>query len=241
MAVLFDRANAEHLEDDDATHLEVGTSSFTLMTWAKWTDGTVNMYLVGKGNPSSGGIRYQLVAKPAGDFVTAEVDDDIGIGRVFIDTTTTGMNDGVLRHIAMVVNKSDDTLKIYVDGVEEASAGIVGLGTLTSNIDFKVGSQGTADVIPFSGTQEDVRLYLRALSSDELRTIHAVRGHDGIVLGLEGRWTMNELEPGADVTEAPPNIVIDVSGNGNDMEGHGDTTFLPEYAPSELSIRKRAL
>ena len=46
------------------------------------------------------------------DSVQAAIDDDTGIGAVTVLSTTSGMNNGALRHFAMVVNKSDNTLKI---------------------------------------------------------------------------------------------------------------------------------
>ena len=111
MAILFDLTNNEHLEDNDDTNLQVGTGSFTLMTWAKWTEGAVDMVLIGKG-VTSGGARYQLRVISSSDSVQAAIDDDTGIGAVTVLSTTSGMNNGALRHFAMVVNKSDNTLKI---------------------------------------------------------------------------------------------------------------------------------
>lgn len=232
MAALLDRLDAEHVEDNDSTHLNVGTGSFTLTIWAAWTD-LLNMLLAGKGNAGIGGIRYFLRANSDGT-ARAAVDDNV---MAFLVNSSTGsLDDGVLRHFAMVVNKSDNTMKLYINGVEEGSVSIVGLGTLDSTVDFKIGVQGTANDIPLSGTVDDVRLYLRAMAIGELKCIVNQRGHDGIH-GGETRYTLREKSPGNDIDR--PLTVVDVTGNGNTAEGHGNGAARPDYAQSAQSFRRR--
>ena len=80
----------------------------------------------------------------------------------------------------------------------------------------------------FDGKMADVRFYNRILSADEVATIYACRGHDGIVSGLVGRWKLDELAAGAGA--AP----IDYSGNGND----GSVVGSPVYSDHPLSYRR---
>ena len=96
---------------------------------------------------------------------------------------------------------------------------------------------GRPDVGPgFNGKIEDVRIYNRALGQDELKTIHASRGHDGIVDGLVSRWLLNEGAEGITVSGA--NSVKDIGPSGN----HGSpVTANCSYYGSSLAHRRPVL
>jgi hypothetical protein len=111
------------------------------------------------------------------------------------------------------------------------------------------GKSGTIDINPsadvwiggnppftdrqFNGRIGDVRLYNRALSAEEMQTVHAARGTDGIVDGLISRWPLNEQAPGVLATGVGTNRDIGNAGN------NGDPIASPPYIEDELRFRRK--
>jgi hypothetical protein len=91
-------------------------------------------------------------------------------------------------------------VRAFVNAVEGTSDPYAG-GMTDGTNPFEVGRLGTDD---FNLNQifEDVRVYSRALPLDEIETIFAVRGVDGIMDGLAARWYMAEASPGTSAAGA---------------------------------------
>lgn len=87
------------------------------------------------------------------------------------------------------------TQKVYLDTVQDATTGSTG-ATFDSSAKFRIGDrddQGKA----LDADLADVRIYDRALSLSEIRTIYTKRGRDNILGGLVARWKLKDLAPGA--------------------------------------------
>lgn len=144
------------------------------------------------------------------------LDSDGGSGVA----TTENYNENEWQHIACVVYFTTRLGIIYRNGVElpYAPAGR-NFGSMTagntSNTQVKAVAVGAnEDFISgfWNGDIEDVRFYNRALGVDEIRSIYAGMGVDGIVSGLEARYPLNDGGIGqavvqcanvADFTRAP--------------------------------------
>ncbi|MEM3893579.1 MAG: LamG domain-containing protein [Thermofilum sp.] len=104
--------------------------------------------------------------------------------------------------------RDGDTIKIYVNGVlRKSTSGVV--GSVNNTLDVIIGNRGDLQT-PFNGIIDDVRIYNRALSDDEIRAIYE-RGaliRDGLVLHL-------------DFTEYEGSIAYDKSGCGNHATIYG--------------------
>ncbi len=81
-------------------------------------------------------------------------------------------------------------------------------------------------------TLEDFRFYDRVLSLEEIQTIHACQGVDGIVDGLVSRWLMNEGAEG--VAASGVGSVKDLAVVRNMTPNNS-----PTYAAGELRFRRR--
>lgn len=93
-----------------------------------------------------------------------------------------------------------------------------------------LGNRAAADRT-FDGDIEDARFYNRILSANEVATIYASKGHDGIVSGLRGRWLLpGEGGIGATALSTCP----DYSGNANT----GALTGTPAITAGVLSPRR---
>ena len=127
-------------------------------------------------------------------------------------------------YITAIYNGS--VVKIYIDGIEYSvtqstgSYGSFGLNQL--NIGFR---PYTTSVGPFNGLIDDVRVYNRSLSPEEVQNIYTTSGLSkisassptvatstatGLNRGLVGYWTMD----GGDINWTT-NQTVDHSGNGN--------------------------
>lgn len=82
------------------------------------------------------------------------------------------------------------------------------------------------------GTLDDVRLYNRMLSANELQTIFGCKGSDAIYYGLRARYNMEEKESG--FTSIGGELLRDYSGNFS-----GTLTANCVYADSILKKRRQ--
>ena len=120
----------------------------------------------------------------------------------------------------------DGKMRLYLNGVKQqedlAYAGGSG-GVLKSSSAMLLGHKFNQGILPFKGLMEDVRVYNRALSPDEILKINNSAGYDGVADGLKLRWLLNEKEKGQSADG--DNTIIDASGNGN----HGTPMGAPLY------------
>lgn len=80
-----------------------------------------------------------------------------------------------------------------------------------------------------TGNMEDMRIYNRILSPQEVSTIYAARGVDGIVSGLLHRYPLDDRAPGATAAGA-----VDVTNNSVPV-----ATNLPTFAAGVLRFRRK--
>src|SRR3989338_5806271 len=137
-------------------------------------------------------------------------------GSTVIITGNTSLSANTWHHAVLVRSGSsgDWTAKIYLDGREDNSA-TTAVNPNGSNENTTVGRAGADPCCHFNGKIDDVRIYNRAISADEVRGLYrlgnsAVQNktpRDRLTSGLVGHWTFygKDIEPN----------VRDVSGSGN--------------------------
>lgn len=138
--------------------------------------------------------------------------------------------DDVLYFICMTYDGTN--MRLYLDGEVVDTDGLTGnitnLGTPATTIGTDT-SQTTDRC--FDGIIEDVRIYNRALSNDEIRTMYRARGIDNIYHGLLHRWLLAEQTSGTEASGA--DTVKDMVGNNS-----GTPSLTPTYAESQLKYRR---
>ena len=136
------------------------------------------------------------------------------------DTTwpisNTAIRDTNWHHIAVTRNNSDDAI-IYIDGFQDATGSI---GTVTAYTKTVIGA-GHTSYSNFKGTIDEVAIYNRALSGEEIRANMHWR-LAGDEPGLVGYWGFDEGQG---------QFVHDQSGNSNYGQ-LGSTTDVYESAPA---------
>ena len=145
--------------------------------------------------------------------------------------TAIPLADGTLYHLAGIFRPST-SVEVWLDGALSGSR-TVGVPATQFNTANDVALGGRMDGTQnLDGTMFDARIYNRALSAGEMATIHAARGHDGIVDGRVSRWLMNEGAPGVVPAGA---TIVDSGGGGNT----GTPAGTSPYVADPLSFRKR--
>ena len=96
------------------------------------------------------------------------------VNSVDFATGTQAISTGAWQHVAVVMNRAVTSLTYYLNGVADAltySTEVFGSG-IQSNI---IGSRLTSDASGyFDGKIDDVRIYNRALSADDIAALYAV-------------------------------------------------------------------
>lgn len=126
--------------------------------------------------------------------------------------STAIVADNTLHHVAVTVDSSGN--KLYIDGAQATVTYSTGNATTRRfnsdvtgvDIVYIGGDRNSGGLRSmFTGLISDVREYSRALSANEIATIYAAKGHDGIVSGLVARYPMLYDPPGT-IYQQSPNV-----------------------------------
>ncbi|MEM7256082.1 MAG: LamG-like jellyroll fold domain-containing protein, partial [Pseudomonadota bacterium] len=140
-----------------------------------------NMSLAAWVNLSSADVNGAEVIS-LGDNMVLRVDDSVLGGLVghyydgssWIDLTATGVSvaGNGWNHVAYVLDDTNNTHTLYLNGVSIASASTTGSIAYVNGTDTFIGSHGNADpTYYFNGLIDDARVYSRALSAEEISAL----------------------------------------------------------------------
>jgi len=139
------------------------TDALTIETWVKPKDfgegGAKNAGPVCKAQSGAWGWQLRYNA-PGGNFMGFQFDADPG-GSTWIDVGEK-LNPGEWYHIAGTFDGKE--IKCYLNGVEKSKGQIAGI--LSTPDTFFIGQDGWVNV--FNGAIDEVKMYKRALSKDEV-------------------------------------------------------------------------
>lgn len=178
--------------------------SYTFSGWANRRTNTGNNALCGTDNGANGLIIY---------LTTGTFDFRPNAGQA---ATTFAFNPQLNKWFHWAITYDRVTVKLYVNGVP------VGSNAYTidflNNQNFVIGKFGGGGAFFWPGLLDEQRIYLRALSAQEISDLylHNIVPRDGLV----GEWLFNE---------ASGSTALDTSGNENDgtITGATYTTDVP--------------
>jgi hypothetical protein len=160
-----------------------------------------------------------------------------GGGTALTNITYDGLSTDTYYHTVLTYDGA--IIKLYVDGDEKDSSEKTGILNNPSR-NFMIGAHTGSVSDPtlfFNGTIDDVRIYNRALSADEVSRLHGLGAttHVNVSLktsnpleeGLVGHWTFD----GKDVNKAT-NVITDSSGQGN----HGSTVGMNTATTTAIGV-----
>jgi hypothetical protein len=206
--------------------LEYATQSFSIEMWLKTTQ-SEERYLFDNYRYTLGNISFRIDA--------GKIEWHIGkyrIGNYILFRSEASVNDGLWHHVACTWDGAGEA-SIFVDGNYSGSSTNPKLvGSLESGYPFLIGTRIESSGLPerfFRGTIDEVAIYQRALSAEEIRaSIH--NQLTGDELGLVAYW---------DFDKGQGQIVYGLSGNGNngrlgstpDVDA-GDPAWVESDAPT---------
>ena len=181
----------------DAGSISVG-DTFTIAGWIKLAAGRTNIQTIAANSPggiASSGFRFYVnTYQTANQNLVFETGN--GTTGVAASSANNVIVPGSWVHAAVVVNRTAGTARFFVNGVDRST-------TTAARTDFNtsagvnLGRMLTGGFL-FGGNMDDMRIYPRELSANELKDI--------MILGLAGQWLFN--------------------GTGEDSSGNGHTATL---------------
>jgi hypothetical protein len=170
------------------------TNNLTIAAWVKRTGaGSSNEIIVSKYN--GGQHSYRLFFHST-DVVRWWLSKDGGTNnRAYLDSTIT-ITDTNWHFIAATFESG--TLKIYIDGVDKTGSGEGNISSIFESTEpLFIGQENSSSY--FNGLIDDVRIYDRALSAEEVMAIYAA---DQPVIGLSAiEFEFTAFEGGANPAE----------------------------------------
>ncbi|RLI98258.1 MAG: hypothetical protein DRO99_01145, partial [Candidatus Aenigmatarchaeota archaeon] len=150
--------------------LDFGTGSFTVASWFKSSESTDSGTIITKGGTSSSSRGYRIRLNSNGAIWVAASGGD-GINRPDC-SIGSGYNDGRWHHVAGVYERNDDEIIVYADGSYLGVCDISSISgqSLDTGSNFNIGTYGSGQW--FNGTIDEVGIWDRALSSDEVKQLY---------------------------------------------------------------------
>ncbi|SHJ79148.1 Cadherin domain-containing protein [Rubritalea squalenifaciens DSM 18772] len=150
------------LENAASNFFDPMDQSFTATCWFKLDNSGDTAILMSKRNP--GFFGYHLVASPSGLSATVRAwDGDIGWQTV----SSGALVSDAWYHAAMVINRSDNTLRLYLNGQEVGTAASLpaDLFIFNGREDLKLGGDAAVAL-------DEAQVYTKALSLSEVQALH---------------------------------------------------------------------
>ncbi|MFQ6026036.1 MAG: LamG-like jellyroll fold domain-containing protein [Dehalococcoidia bacterium] len=152
---------------DDAPGLNFGSASFSIVAWIKFSSSS-DTDVLRKGSTSTASDWYKLEVTKDSHRFRFNLNTS-SVSSTSLDTAQ-GYNDGQWHHIAAIRDVEGGRMRIYVDGVEVASRSNPA-GSVTNSANLAIGSKDTLDDDFFNGILDEVALYDRALSPEEVSAL----------------------------------------------------------------------
>lgn len=168
VTLLFDGKGYIAVGDNEKLDFDAN-DSFTVSAWVKLDD-SISGYkaILGKASDSSlngymlrhdqdGNLSMRIVGSEHSNDSTSVAKQDY--------------RDGQWHHVVGVIDRTNNTNTIYVDGVQKDQSSANHVGDLTNSYFFSIGALDRGNII-FKGLIDEVRVYDRALSSAEVRQLY---------------------------------------------------------------------
>jgi hypothetical protein len=155
----------------DAGSALFSSSTFTLSFWLKSTNSAAAMFIVDKNKTASARINVDIYLGVVG-FSWSK---NGGADYVIFELTGVAICSGSYEHV-VIVRTGDRTASGYINGAATTTtrtANVGGtIGAVSHNGSVVIGRRNLAASNYFSGRIDEVRLYNRALSADEIKQLY---------------------------------------------------------------------
>lgn len=155
----------------DHADLDIGAGDdFSLEGWVKADVVTGALRTIFFKGPAaySGSPLYRVILNSLGQFEVYL--EDSAANKVQVTNSAGFIQAGRWHHVAFVLNRTEDTIRVYVDGKELPSSGnsAASLGDCSNANAFMVGAR-TGPAVYFDGSISGVRIWKEARTQDQIR------------------------------------------------------------------------
>lgn len=168
------------------------STNFTLSGWFNRSAFTTDTTIVAKSNgQAASDTGYNVYIDDSTDKVTVVGND--GTDQYKMESVSTFTATGWHQFVLVWNDASSSETKLYINGVAEA---VTTTGTFTSvnsmanALAFRAGAESD-NGNGFSGKLDEIRMYGRTLSSDEVTRLYRLTSPTGVDTGLKGYWSFN--------------------------------------------------
>ncbi|MGB6463475.1 MAG: LamG-like jellyroll fold domain-containing protein [Nitrosotalea sp.] len=168
--------------------LNFGNGSFSISTWIKPVANASSGWIIDHFSNNDGVHAGYEIGYHSGH-LRARIEEN-PTNTAFVDGTTKA-NDGLFYHVVLVVDRSTQTMKLYVDDNLQNNTNIANVGNTNTYLDLRIGGVTSPDTLVgfFNGTIDQTRIYNRALSSQEIQELYVETNSSTIPTnGLVGEW-----------------------------------------------------
>lgn len=186
--------NYANISNTGTLNIGATSDSYTVMSWAKTNSAGTKRRIINKENTKN---PYALAISAAekGSF-------EIYDGTANPSTTgTTNINTDSWFHVAGVRDTTADLLRIYINGKEEGNATDTTTISVADSIEIKIGKH-PGNVQLWLGSIDDIRIYNRTLTPDEINNIY-LNGLSRIINPVETTPVETTARPDAASTLTP--------------------------------------
>jgi hypothetical protein len=218
-AMQFNGATPQYVSISDSSSVQViGSGSVTVWFYPTSATFTGSHTLVAKGYGNGDQMNYGMYVFN-GTKLYVEIDDSTGGNGHYNQTfvLTSGISLNKWHHLVMTWNGSN--LREYLDGVQVSNTAQTLTPGAYSGIALTIGTDTLGGVTPWKwrGSLDDVRVYNRALSAQEIQQLYALgaakmaqANTTSLASGLVGYWTLDGNQ-----TNWATGQTYDASGQGN--------------------------
>lgn len=240
---------------DDSVN--IGTDSSLVFTTVETVSAWVYMDAL-PGSGTTGTIFYKYSSGDSNYYYSLGIFNNAGPIKVRFSTggggaatdSTSSVSAGQWYHIVATFNRP--TVSIYINGILDKTG--------TDNVASFASGSGTARIGGitsnyFNGKIDDVRVYNRALSADEVAQLYRLNAPTGTDTGLKGYWSFNgkdmsgttaydrsgagntgTLTNGPAITEGKIGQGLSFDGSSNQYVAMGTGTSLANISPMTMSV-----
>ncbi|MGW1287447.1 exo-alpha-sialidase [Streptomyces sp. NPDC002586] len=163
--------------------LPLGTKDFTVSLWFRYTATSGEQPMLWMGGAGTGQPQVWVRGEPANHRVQGliTVRDGASAPRTAYVRTDSAYNDGQWHHL--VLRRGDSRLSLFVDGMQSSVAGVPGSVSRDSPFGVHIGQRMDGRAF-YTGAIDEVHVWDRALTDEEVSDPRALRSAKGTVLWL---------------------------------------------------------
>lgn len=202
---LIFNGSSNYIRITDSDDLDIGTDeSFTITCWIR-SGNWKNMPVFRKRN--AGNIGYEMTVGSNGSYIiNMRSTTNVNVGSTVTSDILMVLNGWY--HLAMVLDKDSHTSKTYINGILQGTTENAQIGALSfeNAVDITIGHSIEQNRF-FVGNMDDIRVWSKALTTDELLADMKIISVDKSTPNLIAAWDFEKVNG---------SIVPDVSGNGHE-------------------------